>query len=101
MQHVSDLHRKFALRPHHVWKYSRHVIQCATAENRPGKKDRKKKEKKKPQDEDIMACPIPYGGIGRAIKKLQKLVKTNMHKRNTAIRLTSRELLMTMAMMIP
>jgi len=68
VQHVTDLHLKFALRPHHVWKYSRHVIQCATAENRPGKKDRKKKEKKKPQDEDIMACPIPYGGIGRAIK---------------------------------
>jgi len=23
MQHVSDLHPKFALRPHHVWKYGR------------------------------------------------------------------------------
>jgi len=37
-------------------------IQCATAEIRRGKKkkDRKKKEriKKKPQDENIMACPI-------------------------------------------
>ena len=21
MQHISDLHFKFALRPHHVWKY--------------------------------------------------------------------------------
>jgi len=21
MQHISDLHSKFALRPHHVWKY--------------------------------------------------------------------------------
>ena len=26
VQHVSDLHSKFALRPHHVWKYSRHPI---------------------------------------------------------------------------
>ena len=26
MQHVSDLRLKFALRPHHVWKYSRHPI---------------------------------------------------------------------------
>jgi len=26
MQHVSDLHLKFALRPHHVWKYGRHPI---------------------------------------------------------------------------
>jgi len=26
VQHVSDLHLKFALRPHHVWKYDRHSI---------------------------------------------------------------------------
>jgi len=26
MQHVSDLHPKFALRAHHVWKYGRHPI---------------------------------------------------------------------------
>ena len=26
MQHVSDLHLKFALRPHRVWKYGRHPI---------------------------------------------------------------------------
>jgi len=26
MQHVSDLHSKFALRPHRVWKYGRHPI---------------------------------------------------------------------------
>jgi len=25
-QHVSDLHSKFALRPHHVWKYGKHPI---------------------------------------------------------------------------
>ena len=25
-QHVSDLHSKFTLRPHHVWKYGRHPI---------------------------------------------------------------------------
>jgi len=25
-QHISDLHSKFALRPHHVWKYGRHPI---------------------------------------------------------------------------
>ena len=24
--HVSDLHSKFTLRPHHVWKYGRHPI---------------------------------------------------------------------------
>ena len=26
VQQVSDLHLKFALRPHHVWKYDRHPI---------------------------------------------------------------------------
>jgi len=26
VQHISDLHSKFALRPHHVWKYGRHTI---------------------------------------------------------------------------
>jgi len=40
MQHVSDLHPKFALRPHHVWVGSMVDIQCATAENRRGKKER-------------------------------------------------------------
>jgi len=25
-QHVSDLHSKFTLRPHHVWKYGKHPI---------------------------------------------------------------------------
>ena len=26
MQYMSDRHPKFALRPHHVWKYGRHPI---------------------------------------------------------------------------
>ena len=26
VQHISDLHSKLALRPHHVWKYGRHPI---------------------------------------------------------------------------
>jgi len=26
VQHVSDLHPKFTLRPHHVWKYGRHPV---------------------------------------------------------------------------
>jgi len=26
VQQVSDLHLKFALGPHHVWKYGRHPI---------------------------------------------------------------------------
>ena len=26
VQHISDLHSKFAVRPHHVWKYGRHPI---------------------------------------------------------------------------
>jgi len=36
-------------------------IQCATAENRRGKKEdrKKKKKKKKPQYENIITCSIP------------------------------------------
>jgi len=26
VQHISDLHSKFALEPHHMWKYGRHPI---------------------------------------------------------------------------
>ena len=26
VQHISDLHSKFTLGPHHVWKYGRHPI---------------------------------------------------------------------------
>jgi len=26
VQHISDMHSKFELRPHHVWKYGRHPI---------------------------------------------------------------------------
>ena len=26
MQHISDLHPKFALKPHHVWKHGRHPL---------------------------------------------------------------------------
>jgi len=48
MQCTSDLHSKFALRPHHVPKYGVN-IQSPSAEIRPGKKEerRKKKERKK------------------------------------------------------
>jgi len=46
VQHISDLHSKFALGPHHVWKYSID-IQSAAAEIWRGKKeeeDRRLKE---------------------------------------------------------
>ena len=39
VQHISDLHSKFALRPHHVWKYGRHAI-CGRWETRNKKEDR-------------------------------------------------------------
>jgi len=43
VHHISDLHSKFALGPHHVWKYVVDM-QSAAAEIRRGKK---KKERKK------------------------------------------------------
>jgi len=39
VQHISDMHSKFALRPHHVWKYGKHPI-SDRAEIRRGKKRR-------------------------------------------------------------
>jgi len=41
VQHVSDLHLKFTLRPHHVWKYGRQST--ATAEIRQGKKEERRR----------------------------------------------------------
>jgi len=49
VQQVSDLHLKFALRPHHV------DIQSTAAEIRRGKKERKKERKKK----ELECGPIP------------------------------------------
>jgi len=47
VQHISDLHSKFALGPRHVQRYGRHPI-CdrATAEIRHGKKRRRKKKER-------------------------------------------------------
>jgi len=53
VQHVSDLHPKFALRPHHAWKYGK------TSNLRWLILGEEKRKKKKPQDENIMVCPIP------------------------------------------
>jgi len=41
-------------------------IQSAAAEIRRGKKKRKKKKNNKPQHENIMVCPIPYGDHNHA-----------------------------------
>jgi len=46
-QHVSELHSKFALGPHHVLKYGRQLdIQCAAAAIRRGKKKKEEDRKK-------------------------------------------------------
>jgi len=58
VQHVSDLHLKFVLRPHHMWKYGRHPI-CG-GWDRQGKKRRRKK-KNKPQHENIYGLPYYVG----------------------------------------
>ena len=47
VQQVSDLHLKFALRPHHVWKYGRHPI-CGEEEERTNQSMK-----------IYMVCPIP------------------------------------------
>jgi len=44
VQHVSDLHSKFALRPHHVWNYGRHPIS--------DRRDYVRKKKKEEEEEE-------------------------------------------------
>jgi len=46
VQHISDLRYKFALRPHHVWKYGTHRL-CM----RPLRIGEKRKKKKKQKEE--------------------------------------------------
>ena len=40
VQHISDLHSKFALRPHHMWKYGRHPRLLRLGEEKKKKKER-------------------------------------------------------------
>jgi len=47
-QHLSDLHYKFTLGPHHVTKYGRHPLRLGE----------EKKDRKKPQNKNVMVCPI-------------------------------------------
>jgi len=58
MQHISDLHSKFTLGPHHVWKYGRLDIQSAAVEIIRGIK----KDRKKPQGKNIMSASAMQGG---------------------------------------
>ena len=54
MQQVSDLHLKFTLRPHHVWKCMAD-IQSAAAEIRRGKKEERRMKK----EEELECGPMP------------------------------------------
>jgi len=58
VQQISDLRSKFALRPHHVWKYDRHPIYDPWDITR-GKEERRKK---RPQNESIMSASATQGG---------------------------------------
>jgi len=64
VQHVSDLHPKYALGPYgHIMCGSMADIHSATAEIRPGKERRKKK----PQDKNIMSASATQGGHNQRI----------------------------------
>jgi len=59
VQHISDLHSKFELRPHHIWKYGR--MQSATAENRRGKKE---------EEDDEETTEQKYNGLPYSTERL-------------------------------
>jgi len=76
VQYISDVHSKFALRPHHVWKYGRHpVCDCC---DKTTKKEEQSRRKKKKQDKNIM-----YASATRraAINRLRQLVYTAVIRR--------------------
>jgi len=51
-QHVSEMHSKFTLKPHHVWKYGRHLRPLRLGE------EKRKKEKRNHRMKIYMPCPI-------------------------------------------
>jgi len=55
VQQVSDLDLKFALRPHHVWKYGRHPIY--------GRWDEARKKEKKEERKKIEITGQKYNGL--------------------------------------
>ena len=55
VQQVSDLRLKFALRPHHVWKYGRHPISDSSGSAR------KKKKKKEIKGQKYNGLPYYIG----------------------------------------
>jgi len=58
VQYISELHFKFALRPHHVWKYGRYPISIQRRLRLGEGRKKIDRKKKKPHDENIMVCPI-------------------------------------------
>jgi len=60
VQHVSDLHPKFVLRPHHVWKYGRYSV-CDNWDYAREKRKIEERNKKKPQGKHIMSAAT-HGG---------------------------------------
>jgi len=66
VQHISDLHSKFALGPHcsNLWPH----IQSATAEIRREKKIDRKKIEENTGNKNIMAIPLLWAAIKNIIK---------------------------------
>jgi len=63
VQHISDMHSKFALRPHHV------AIQTPTAGIRRGKKEERKK---KPQGKYMMSASATQGCHNKCVSRLAR-----------------------------
>jgi len=61
VQHISDLHSKFALRPDHE-QITTVDIQSPTAENRQGKKEERRRKKKETTAAKYNSLPITVGG---------------------------------------
>jgi len=60
VQHISDMHSKFALRPHHVWKYGRHPISDRWDYARTEKEE--EKDRRNHRAKNIMSASAKQGG---------------------------------------
>ena len=78
LQHISDLHSKFTLGPHHVYKYGRHAICDRWDWARKKRKKEEERRRKKKQDKHIMS---PSATTQGGHNKWSKNFDENPHRR--------------------
>jgi len=84
VQHISDLHSKFALKPHHVWKYmvDIHLRPLRIGED---KEERRRKKKKEEVTAGVKRNGLPITMGGHDKTKITGTVHTSAKARFTSV----------------